>query len=337
MDNQPYITTRGFRGLVIAATLLALAVVILGAYTRLTDAGLGCPDWPGCYGKLFVIDEQHAQLLYPDIPLEKTKAMTEMGHRYLASTLGFFILLLAGLAIYYRRVDKDYPFLLPLGLLILVIGQGLLGMWTVTLKLHPTVVMAHLLGGFTTLSLLALLLLRSYAPKIPTTTLYNTRWPCWALLSLVILALQIALGGWTSSNYAALACPDFPTCQQQWLPPLDVKKAFTLWHPLGPNFEGGLLDNAARVTIHLAHRLGALITLLYFTGFIVLLWRATQEKLIRRVLIVLGFLLILQITLGITNVVELLPLSIAVLHHAVAALLLLTVVTLNYLLRHRRN
>jgi len=334
MVNAPYITTSSFRVLALIATLLALVVVVLGAYTRLTDAGLGCPDWPGCYGKLFVPDAEHAQSIYPNAPLETTKAMTEMVHRYVASTLGFLILLLAGLAYRYRHV-KGHPFWLPVGLLVLVIAQGLLGMWTVTLKLHPTVVMAHLLGGFTTLALLWLLLLRAYAPRIPTTQLAQTRWPCWALIGLIILAIQIALGGWTSSNYAALACPDFPTCQQQWLPPLDFKNAFTLWHPVGPNFEGGLLENAARVTIHLAHRVGALITLVYFTLFIVLLWRATREVPIHRLLTVLAILLISQITLGITNVVELLPLPIAVLHHAVAALLLLTMVMLNYVLRHK--
>jgi len=335
MDKAVYITSNSFRVLTIIATLLALVVIILGAYTRLTDAGLGCPDWPGCYGKLFVPGATQAQLAFPNAPLQTTKAMTEMAHRYLASSLGCVILLLAGFAWHNRHIAHHLRWL-PAFLLVLVIGQGMLGMWTVTLKLHPTVVMAHLLGGFTTLSLLALLTLRAHAPRIPYTQLAQTHWPRFALIGLIILALQIALGGWTSSNYAALACPDFPTCQQQWLPPLDIANAFTLWHPVGPNFEGGLLDNAARVTIHLAHRLGAVITVLYLTVFMVLLWRATREKLIHQLILVIALLLVAQISLGITNVVQLLPLSIAVFHHATAAFLLVILVALNYCLRHQR-
>src|SRR5690606_22515250 len=214
-------------GLVLFATALALCVVILGAFTRLRDAGLGCPDWPGCYGHFTWpgTEEQiaNAQARFPDAPFEVHKAWPEVVHRYFAGTLGLVIMAIGALAWKNRR-RPEQPLKLPLALLGLVIAQGLFGMWTVTLKLWPQVVTTHLLGGFATLSLLWLLALRLNNrawghPDVP--LLHWQALKPLAMLGLILVCLQIALGGWTSSNYAALACPDLPTCQGRWLPPMD--------------------------------------------------------------------------------------------------------------------
>lgn len=297
------------------ALVLAATVVILGAFTRLTDAGLGCPDWPGCYGQFFV---------------PESKAATEMIHRYFASTLG---LLMLGLCFFSYRCPNITPSIriLTTCLVILVIAQGLLGMWTVTWKLHPSVVMGHLLGGLTTISLLwyltlSLLIKKSYPSKNKTAFYF-------ALIGLFIIFFQIALGGWTSANYAALACPDFPQCQQQWLPPLNFKQAFNFFHPIGPNYEFGILTNTPRVTIHMMHRFGALITTLYITTFGIWVFITTKNILIKRLCILLLILLAAQVTLGITNVLKLLPLSIAVTHNAVGVTLFLSMLTLVFFLK----
>ena len=309
--------------------VLALAVIVLGAYVRLSDAGLGCPDWPGCYGRLTVPSAQaNAHLDDPDWhsrPLQAGKAWREMIHRYLASTLGLGIVVLAGAALRpaARRqagVSAVVPLLVPL-----VVLQGLLGMWTVTLLLKPLVVSAHLLGGLATLSLLwwNLLGVRGLSPI----TL-----DCGALcgvarLALLVLLLQIFLGGWTSANYAALACTDFPTCQGQWWPHTDFREAYVLWRGLGINYEFGVLDTPARTAIHVGHRLGALIAALVIAGTALMAWRSGEPRLRRLASCILAALA-LQVSLGITNVLGGVPLPVAVAHNAVAAVLLLTLITL---------
>lgn len=314
---------------------LTLLVVVLGAYVRLSDAGLGCPDWPGCYGRLGVPEQAHhiaaANQTYPQRPVEPAKAWKEMIHRYFAGTLGLVIVGLVVLA-WRNRSVPDQPLIFPVALLALVVFQALLGMWTVTWQLKPVVVMGHLLGGLTTLSLLAWLILRhgQYGSAAVVGTDRDFRG--YALLALVLLVFQIALGGWTSANYAALACPDFPTCQSHWWPPTDFKDAFTLWRGLGISYEGGVLANEARMTVHLVHRLGALVVFLYLGWLSWRLLAAAQSRVIRAVGVVLALLLLVQVALGITNVVLLLPLPVAVAHNAGAALLLLSVVTLNHLL-----
>ncbi len=319
------------------ALALTFVVVVLGAYVRLSDAGLGCPDWPGCYGHLDVPDKAEqiaaANVVYPHRPVEPGKAWKEMIHRYFAGTLGLLILTLVVLA-WRRRREPDQPVVLPLALLGLIVFQALLGMWTVTWQLKPVVVMAHLLGGLATLSLLAWLVLRQgrYGTGIPL-TVPDRALRGLAVLGLLLLVGQIALGGWTSANYAALACPDFPTCQTDWWPPMDFREAFTLWRGLGVSYEGGVLGNDARVTVHMMHRLGALAVLFYLG---VLVWRLlapTRSRNLRVVGLVIAVLLCIQLGLGIANVLMRLPLPVAVAHNGGAALLLLALVTLNHLLQ----
>ena len=304
---------------------LALAVIVLGAYVRLSDAGLGCPDWPGCYGHLMVPAAAHAAHNTSQIrPLEPGKAWREMVHRYLASTLGFGILLLA-VAASRDRAAGPVLWLVPL-----VVLQGVLGMWTVTLLLKPLVVSAHLLGGLATLSLLWWHLLTVRAPPAPIAVPANLAVA--ARFTLAVLMIQIFLGGWTSSNYSALACTDFPTCQGQWWPQTDFHNGFTLWRGLGINYEFGVLETPARTAIHLAHRCGALLTTVLVATTVVLAWRARQWPL-RQLASCILLALLLQISLGIVNVVGGLPLPVAVAHNAVAAILLQTLVTLVYFTR----
>jgi heme a synthase len=306
--------------------LLAFCVILMGAYVRLSDAGLGCPDWPGCYGQLVVPETLPA--VHPDDleqvrPLHRGKAWKEMIHRYLAGTLGLMILLLAVQA-WRNRGDPEQPRLLPALLLGLVILQAALGMWTVTLLVKPVIVTAHLLGGFATFTLLVLLALR-----LRRKTLFaRFEWPKGlrrhARLALLVMIAQITLGGWTSTNYAALGCTDFPQCHTgQWWPETDFGEAFTLWRGLGINYEFGVLENDARSAIHLTHRIGALLTLLVIGSLALRLWVAPRGGL-RGLGGGMGLLLAIQITLGITNVLAHLPLPVAVAHNGVAALLLVT-------------
>jgi cytochrome c oxidase assembly protein subunit 15 len=317
-----------FRRLCLLATLVALCVIVLGAWVRLSHAGLGCPDWPGCYGHL-TVDQAlenvgRANAAYPDRPLEADKALKEMIHRYLATILGLLILVIAGLA-YANRRDPAQPVRLPGFLVILVVFQGLLGMWTVTLLLKPLVVTAHLVGGLTTMSLLWWLALRTDRSTRPAGERGLRRL---AVIALGVLMLQILLGGWVSTNYAALACPDFPTCQRSFWPDMDFKDAFVLWRGLGIDYEGGVLDHPARVAIHFVHRLWAVIAALVIG---VLAWRALNAGRSRAVRIAggaLGGLLIVQLVLGPTMVMKALPLGLATAHNGVAALLVLALVAL---------
>ncbi len=303
---------------------LALTVVVLGAYTRLKDAGLGCPDWPGCYGYLSVpgaaANVETAEARFPHAPFEAHKAWPEMVHRYFAGALGLLILAGAALAVLHRK--EDVPLRLPLALLLLVVVQAAFGMWTVTLKLWPQVVTTHLLGGFATLSLLWLLYLR----LTPTTPIPASLRPH-AAVALAAVILQVMLGGWTTSNYAALACPDFPTCHGVWWPPMDAADGFDVFQDIGPNYLGGLLDNTARTAIHMGHRIGAMLVLFAVGG---LALRLLSIESARRLGIAVAALLLIQITLGVMNVVLTLPLPVATAHNGTGALLLLGVITVNY-------
>lgn len=330
--------------LLVASIGLAFCVILVGAYTRLADAGLGCPDWPGCYGQLTAPsnehDINHANQAFPQTPVDTSKAQTEMTHRYFAESLGACIVLFGIGAFINRRKINLAPWL-PLLLILLVIGQGILGMWTVTLKLLPLVVLSHLLGGFCTLSLLWLCWLSLRFPSLPAiaNTAPITRL---AAVTLTVLILQIALGGWTSANYAALICPDFPLCQGKWLPPLSGR-AFNLLGAIGISEPLSFMDAIEKTTIHLSHRVGALITLGLGLLLSFHLWRLGRDlaSTSRSVLIgcshLLTFLLFIQVTLGISNVLMHLPLSSAVAHNGIALCLLLTLITINYVLIKSRS
>ncbi|HEY1027791.1 MAG TPA: COX15/CtaA family protein [Pseudomonas sp.] len=319
----------GYR-LALFATLLTVVVVLLGAYTRLTHAGLGCPDWPGCYGFLGVPMSEHKQAIaearFPEAPVEVAKGWYEMIHRYFAGSLGLVILAIAIQAVR-RREDAAQPLKLPLAVLALVVLQGAFGMWTVTLQLWPQVVTAHLLGGFATLSLLTLLTLRLSGRFPPMQVPGRLR--ALALACLLLVIGQIALGGWVSSNYAAVACVDLPTCHGEWWPAMDFGKGFHLTQHIGPNYLGGQLDSDARTAIHMSHRIGALLVTL---ALLLLAWRLHGAGLSRLAGLVL-LALAVQVSLGISNVVLHLPLLVAVAHNAGGAALLLTLVLVNYRLR----
>ncbi len=317
-----------YRRLVWFATALALFVVVLGAAVRLNDAGLGCPDWPGCYGELIPtgIDEEVAAEAYPERPVEVGKAWYEMVHRYVAATLGFSILLIAGAA-WRNRDAQGQPVKVPLLLVFVVIFQGLLGMWTVTLLLKPAIVMGHLLGGLSTLGLLFWLAmedLRGAADRIR-----RIAWP--AAIALIALVCQIALGGWTSSNYAALACPDLPFCLGQvWPEQADFAEGFVMWRGIGIDYEFGILEAPARVAIHFTHRLGAIAASLILLLVTVAYWRAHDAtRSMRTACTAVWLALFTQVTLGICTVYFGLPLLVATAHNGVAALLLLAVINLN--------
>lgn len=321
--------------LAVFAFCVAVIVVVLGAFTRLVHAGLGCPDWPTCYGHYWVPntpEEIHAaNQAFAETPVETDKTWPEQIHRIFASSLG---LLMIGLVVicFRHRHGEGQPLKLPLFMLGFVILQGLFGMWTVTLLLWPQVVTAHLLGGFTTLSLLWLLIQR----------LGNLRWQFaqpalvavtrlrgLAMAGLLVVVMQIALGGWTTSNYAALACADLPTCHNEWLPPMDFASGFNIFQHIGPNYLGGQLDNEARTAIHFSHRVGALLVTVVLLLLMVKMLRTVETK-VMRMAKVLGMVLFLQLSLGISNVYFALPLMVAVAHNAVGAMLLLVLVTINH-------
>ncbi len=317
-----------FKRLVYVATLLTLCVVVLGAYVRLSDAGLGCPDWPGCYGTLTVPQSeaalQHAQEAYPDSPVEHHKAWKEMAHRYFAGTLGLLILAIFVVGWRLRKMIQVSPWL-PTLLLGLVIFQALLGMWTVTLLLKPAVVTAHLIGGMGTLALLTWIMHRHWGVS-SARFLQSDNLRFWIRGALVILFLQIFLGGWTSTNYAALACTDFPTCHGAWLPDMDFTNAFHWMRELGQDVNGGTLQLPAFTAIQWSHRVGALITFIYLG---VLGLRLLSQPQLKGLVYIVLALLVAQIGLGIANLLLLLPLVLAVAHNMGAALLLITVVVLN--------
>lgn len=327
-----------FFRLALVSVFVAYTVVLLGAFTRIENAGLGCPDWPGCYGEVIApttpAQIEQAQTFAPHAVISPAKAWKEMAHRYMVGLLSLLILALAIVGMQLQRRSHRARYLLPLLVVLLLIFQAVLGMLTVTWKLNPLIVMGHLLGGLTILSLLWLITLREQRFFRPAPASRFTRRVRWlALGALVIVALQIALGGWTSSNYAGLACPDFPTCQAQWWPPMDFVNGFTLWHKLGIDYDGGVLSLAAATAVHMAHRLGALVTFLYVGGLALYLIAAGREHRLCRYGVALLLALLIQVTLGILNVLTHLTVPIAVAHSGFAGVLLLTVVTLNHVVR----
>jgi len=300
---------RLLRVLSCTAAALALIVVVVGAYVRLSDAGLGCPDWPLCYGRPLPAEISDAQA--------HAKAWKEMAHRYLAGTLGLLILALVVAAWRARRSRG-----VALSLVALVAFQATLGKWTVTMLLKPAIVTAHLLGGMTTLALLVWLALSQW-PHAAAASMRALR-PV-ALLAFAALAVQIALGGWVSANYAALACPDLPLCRGVLVPPMDFTNAFHVVRELGRTGEGDLLPLDALTAIHWTHRLFALVAL---TMLIIAAARASA--LVPAIAVMLAALALLQFGLGVANVAAGLPLALAAAHNAGAALLVVALVVLNF-------
>ncbi|MBW6391957.1 COX15/CtaA family protein [Billgrantia antri] len=314
---------RWLLNLSLVGVVFTAVVVLIGAWTRLVDAGLGCPDWPGCYGALVVPDAERAMAHSPGAPLETFKAWMEMIHRYVASTLGLLVITLLALGAGLRR-RSGYPWAINLALLGVILVQGAFGAFTVTLKLWPQVVTLHLLGGLTVLLLFLWLHLslrrfaKGAAPGAPRRRLT----PLWGL-AMLLLVLQLALGGWVSSNYAGIACQGFPTCNGQWWPEMDWSEGFHLTQTVGPNYLYGQLHAEARTAIHLGHRLGALLLGL---ALLALALRHWGEARMRPWLAGLVAAYAVQLGLGVANVLMWLPLWLALLHTAgaVSLVLLLT-------------
>jgi cytochrome c oxidase assembly protein subunit 15 len=322
----------GLRRLAWAATAFALLVIVFGAFVRLSNAGLSCPDWPTCYGKLSwptqAHEIAHADAAFPQRPFEADKAWREQVHRMLVGVLSLLTFALAGWA-WWRRRELGRLVLVPCVAAGFIIFQAALGMWTVTWKLLPLVVTAHLVGGVAMLALLAYTALRlSLHEPAPADSAKLRRM---TVVGIVLVAIQIALGGWTSSNYAALACgTDFPTCLGQWWPATDFRQAFILLRHIGVDYEGGILDGPARTAIQLVHRIGALVV---FAHVLPLAIRAIRTRVLRNYGFAVGGLLVAQVCLGISNVVFGLPLPVAAAHNAGAALLLFSLLALAVRLR----
>jgi len=310
------------------AAIIAFCVIVLGAWVRLSHAGLGCPDWPGCYGQLTWPDAAHeiekANQAFPERPYESNKAWREMVHRYLAGALMLLVFALSWKTWREPKAPGNLKFLTS-ALVLLIIFQALLGMWTVTLKVMPIIVMTHLLGGLATFSLLLWIMFSSRGQPLATADNKTRKMRGPIIVAVTVLVLQIALGGWTSANYAALACPDVPACTGQWWPEADFKEGFVLWREIGVDYEGGILDHPSRVAVHLVHRIGAVITLFVLVVLSLRLLGIGQLRSGGGLLLVL---ILAQFTLGVLNIVLYLPLANAVAHNAGAALLLATLLGL---------
>lgn len=319
--------------LVFGSTFLVYLVVVFGGFVRLSDAGLGCPDWPGCYGHLTVpqseLAQENASKNFPNRKIETGKAWREMTHRYLAGSLGLLILAIAILS--WRSRLRGTRAVLPMLLVGLVAFQALLGMWTVTLLLKPVIVLLHLLGGMTILSLLVWLAMSHYSGQANNYYPSRNRLTKFAFFGILILFTQIALGGWVSSNYAGLACADFPMCDTQWMPDVDFHHGFQFIRELGMTKDGEPLSGDALNAIHVAHRMGALITFIYLLLLGASAWRVPSLRTYASLVLVV---LLVQVSIGIANIMLSLPLLLAVAHNAGAALLLASMVVLVFKIKH---
>lgn len=369
---------RHFHRMAWLAALFTASTILFGSFVRLSDAGMSCPDWPTCYGRVTwpqTSDEANTHVASKIRPLESHKAWREQVHRFLAGALGVEVLVLSLLSVRRRRMGiaqvVSAAVLVALSIplymsgwhatafgmaitgeailllaalrwsnidlaraavltLAVVIFQALLGMWTVTLLLKPIVVMGHLLGGMLMFSLLVWMAWR--ATHLPITLADASRLKWLLRLGVAVLGLQIALGGWVSANYAALACgggswsaDNFPRCVSQWWPPHDFREGFTLWRGIGVDYEGGVLDGAARIAIQMAHRLWAIATALYLWW---LAWRLSRSPGMRVWAGALALLVAVQVTLGMLNVKLALPLEVSVMHNGGAVALLFVLVSL---------
>lgn len=322
-----------FKKLAAVTLFLTLDLIVFGAFTRLTDSGLGCPDWPGCYGQANPFQshaEIHAaQTLMPTGPVTVVKAWIEMTHRYFAMVIGVLMIALMIISwrmwIKSRRQDFKFSPWLPTSLFMLVCIQGVFGMWTVTLKLQPIIVTLHLLLGLTLLGGLTWLYARQTAITATRQVSPKIWWP--AGIALAVLSIQIAFGGWVSSNYAVLACTDFPLCNNALIPPMDFTNGFTLWRDLGKTATSEFIPFTALTAIHWTHRSFAIVVVLV-VGWVAYLATANRET--QNVSKWIFILLAIQFASGISTIYFSWPLIIAVIHSAGAALLVMLLVVLNY-------
>jgi len=336
--NRGASSGRRLQALTVLTLFLTFDLVLFGAFTRLTDSGLGCPDWPGCYGNASPIgahaDIAAAQAVMPTGPVTHGKAWVEMVHRYLASGVGFLLIVLTVASwVGYRRaraaraahghgLDDGLTAVSPWWptvTLVWVCIQGAFGALTVTMKLFPAIVTLHLLGGLALLFLLcAQAVLRTHAvqQRRPVPVSSGLRVLLWGVFAL--LTVQVALGGWVSTNYAVLVCTEFPSCQGSYWPPMDFQQGFQVWRPLGLLQDGSHISFAGLTAIHYAHRLFAYLVLL---GMAVLAWRLVHTPGLRAQGRWLGWLALLQLATGLSNVVLGWPLVAAVLHTGGAAAL----------------
>jgi len=317
-----------FRRAALGATVLCAIVVVVGAWVRLTNAGLGCPDWPGCYGHVHpaqaAAEADAINAANPDRPFDYQKAINEMVHRYIVGALGLLVVGLAVFSVLNRR-DPAQPRVLPWAIVALLVVQAMLGMWTVTLLLKPFIVTLHLLGGLTTLSMLWWLALPPARRELKAAERPVRRL---AVVGLIVVILQVALGGWTSTNYAAAACPDFPTCQGSFWPPMDFRNGFILWRGLGIDYEGGVLDAPARVAIHYTHRLGAYLTAIVLALVVLGALRRGQSGAAKFAAVAVAAAVVLQIAIGMNLVWRGFPLWLGTSHNAGAVLVVLSTVAL---------
>jgi heme a synthase len=318
-----------YRRVVFTTAVAVLVLVVLGAYVRLSDAGLGCPDWPGCYGNFMptqsLKDIRAAEAVLPDGPVTLAKAWKEMLHRYLAMLVGAMIAALAFAAWRNRRSLEQSPGLAT-GLAVLVIFQAALGAWTVTMLLKPAIVTSHLMGGMAILALLVWLWLRQDVALAPANRKGSVALRIFAGVGLLVLIAQIVLGGWVSTNYAALACVDFPKCAGEWMPTMEFEHAFHVIRPLGVGPDGQFLTMQALRAIHWIHRLGALVTTVVLLALAWRLFHLGWRTLAKGLVVLLA----LQVLIGIGNVIWSLPLPLAVAHNGGAALLLGWLVLINF-------
>ncbi|VVD99926.1 COX15/CtaA family protein [Pandoraea commovens] len=325
-----------YRKLAWVTTFLTLDLIMFGGFTRLTDSGLGCPDWPGCYGTSSPFaahaDIHAAQLMLPSGPVTFVKAWIEMIHRYFAMAVGVLIITLMVMAWVKRRELKQSPWLAT-WLLVLVCVQGAFGAWTVTMKLQPVIVSIHLMLALTLLGSLAWLACRQMPLTSVAADAGALRWRWAALIGLALLVFQIALGGWVSTNYAVLACTDFPTCQGQWIPSMDFHNGFKLWRELGKTAGGEVIPMDALVAIHWVHRTFAVVVVLYLAW---LASRLRRHAALRKLSILVFLLVLVQFATGLSNIVFQWPLLNAIAHNGGAAVLLLLLVMLNYRIRAAR-
>ncbi len=326
------VSQRFLSRLAFCASFFALCVIALGAFTRLIDAGLGCPDWPGCYGHITVpvteTAKQFATLHFPGTNLVAYKAWAEMIHRYFVAGLSCFILIIIAIVISKKTFRIRSNLLLCGFLVVLLAYQIMLGQWTVTLKLLPSIVSQHLLGGYLILSTLWLIYLNNKIVKVQGANPHLKKLLPWTALALILVLMQIMLGAWTSTNYASLSCPDFPFCVNNQTTVFHFKEAYNLFAPLGVNYEGGVLSTTIRQTIQMTHRFGAVIVTLYLFALFAFasLQLKSRPDLMKSLYLILG-LLCLQLCVGISNVIFKLPLVTAISHTLLAALLLLSVLT----------